>query len=442
MKTKKPIRFISAILATGSLLLSSMPVNAAIKPNLLIGDANRNGVIDIGDVTAIQRYLAEKITFDARTAVMAKTDFTHEDLTIEDTLPIQQRLAEFDTPAAREVGHTAFVWSRSKYIEVQPQCQSFMTQQLSNKNINCTALAVRNGRVLAQAAYGTVDSEGNRAVSIDSQFFIGSISKQFCATAILILQDQGKLSVNDDLTKFFPEYSNGNNLTLHHLLAQRSGIRNYNGIPQDLLQDDFEADKQTIKNWLFSQKLMFTPGQSFTYCNSNFFLLACVVEQVTGESYSTFLNKNLFAPLGMTHTGVYIDLWNSPDLVKPVSCTLPDAKMSAPLFGAGDIISNALDMDKWMTAVEEGTLLSAESHRAMLTDYSPKQYSPDTGYGYGIFIGENGTIGHNGRVNSYESSEVIDLAEHLRIFYVSSDSPSPGVIDSMAYAMAKEINQY
>lgn len=438
MKIKRAIRIL-AVLATGSLLLSSMPVNAAIKPNLLIGDANRNGIIDIGDVTAIQRYLAEQTTFDKKTAVMAKTDFTHENLTIEDISPLQQHLAEFDTPAAREIGHAAFIWSGSKYVEAQPKYQSYMTRQLSNKRINCTALAVRNGRVLAQAAYGAADAEGNSAVSMNSQFFIGSISKQFCATAILILQDQGKLSVNDNLTKFFPEYTIGKNITLHHLLTQRSGVRDHSGIPQSSLQDDFETDKQALKEWLFSQKLIFTPGQRFNYCNSNFFLLACVVEQVTGESYSSFLNKNLFAPLGMTHTGVYADMWNSPDLVKPADYTLPEPKTSAPLFGAGDIISDALDMDKWMTAVEEGTLLSAESHRAMLTDYSPKEYASDKGYGYGIFVGENGTIGHSGNVLSYESSEVIDPAEHLHIFYITSNTTSLGIMDSMAFALAKEI---
>lgn len=283
MKAKNIIRIALSLLTAGSMCLATLPVQAAAaQKNLLIGDADRDGVIDIDDVTAIQRYLAEMITFDEQTKYMAKTDFTRDDLTIADATVIQKHLADYDTPEAREVGHAAYLYKNKKYIKAVSNYEKYLKSRMDEYNFNGVGLVTRNGHVLAQYArtnnpyeeyyydYDYPFDATDDPVTMDTQFAIGSVSKQICATAVLMLQDQGKLSVTDKLEQYFPEYTIGKDLTLHQLLCMRSGIRcfiNCDSSPvyqepypdwYGVLNGNREHDVQTVKEWIFTQPLRYT----------------------------------------------------------------------------------------------------------------------------------------------------------------------------------------
>ena len=169
-----------------------------------------------------------------------------------------------------------------------------------------------NGDVVYQ--YATGKDENGNDLTVDSTMYIGSVSKQFCATAILMLRDQGKLSLDDTLDVYFPEYSIGNKITLKNLLTMRSGISELLYGDYDFTPDKTEEDNiAAIKDWIFDQPLYFEPDTSYAYSNSNFFLLGNIVEQVSGQHYNDFIRENIFEPLGMTHSGFVNEVKNSPE---------------------------------------------------------------------------------------------------------------------------------
>ncbi|MBQ8056747.1 MAG: beta-lactamase family protein, partial [Ruminococcus sp.] len=273
--------------------------------------------------------------------------------------------------------------------------QDFLDELMIEYNISGVAYVTHNGRVLCQSARGMQNTAENKPMTIDTLFPIGSNSKQFCAASILLLQEQGKLSVDDKLSKYFPEYTIGKDVTIKNLLTMRSGIRDhvnedtqYKGheIPTNeypLSNTATEQENQeAILNWLFTQELKFAPDKMFSYSNTNYLLLSLIVEKVSGMSYSDFVKQNIFTPLGMTNSGFYEELVDSPNIAENNELEeyqdYIDPYMKGLSQGAGDIATNAKDMDKWMTALSKGTLLSEKSFKEMTT--------PNNGYGYGVVV--------------------------------------------------------
>lgn len=283
----------------------------------------------------------------------------------------------------------------------------------------------KNGSVVYQSATGK-DEKGND-LTVGSSSYIGSISKQFCATAIMMLKEQGKLSVDDTLDKYFPEYQYGKDITIKNLLTMRSGIPNCNPIENGILREIDEYNSENLLACFFNQPLNFDPDTSYEYSNPNYFILACIVEQVSGTDYKDFLRKNIFEPLKMTGTGFAYEVKNEPEwvigldynkLIVPnpqVEITIDEAVFL--LKGAGNIVSNAYDMDKWMTALVSGKLISRESYEEMIIDYSP-DFS--THYGYGLMKTCKG-ISHGGNFDKYNTIDYINEKYGYNMF-ISNNS--------------------
>ncbi len=324
--------------------------------------------------------------------------------------------------------------------------QNYIDELATEYEFNGVVYATQNGKVLCQGGYGIANTDEDKEITVDTLFSIGSVSKQFCASAVLLLQEQGKLSVNDTLEKYFPDYTVAKDITLHQLLTMRSGIRDY--VNRDLsyvdqpyptehyeLSDKFTAEENraSILNWLYTQKLKFTPGTKHHYSNTNYLLLSIIVEQASGMSYNDFLRENIFEPLEMTNTGFYIDLANSPDLAEhcPPDIKPAEAEIKGMNSGAGDIVSNVKDLDKWCTALKNGTLLSEESYKAMTTAYD--------GYGYGIEVNEEGRLHHNGRLASYVSVLITYPEKGLNIIAITNDYDTGAFnglpVDDLAYEL-------
>ena len=221
------------------------------------------------------------------------------------------------------------------------------------------------GQVVYQSVSGTNDL--GEPLTIDSPMYIGSISKQFCAVAVLMLRDQGKLSLDDTLEKYFPEYTVGKNITLKNLLTMHSGIvRDVTPMwdePELYMNQTKEENIASFKKWVFQQPLTFDPGTEFFYCNVNFTLLSLIVEAVSGQEYSDFLRQNILEPLGMNRSGFVGEVKNAPDWMKGVTYDNVQAIAQLPMAtqGAGDLISTAADMDIWMNALPSGKLICQES---------------------------------------------------------------------------------
>lgn len=298
--------------------------------------------------------------------------------------------------------------------------------------------------VLYDKGFGTANKEKETEVTADTQFCIASVSKQFVATSILLLEEQGKLSVNDTIDKYFPNYAQAGKITIENLLTMRSGIPEYTNktdsegniyqVDEDSIDYDIgekatsKENRAAIEEWFFGKPLDFEPGEEFSYSNSNFMLLAEIVEQVSGIDYEEFVQKNIFDKLGMkdsTFTSVYD--FSSDRFAQPHGGDDGTEYFGyrGVNFGAGDIISTANDLNIWLNAlrdmwfnpVESNALISRESIKRMTSSYS--EPDDDMQYGYGLMIFGNG-FGHAGSITSYRSLIYCDKQKDLNIIILSS----------------------
>lgn len=169
----------------------------------------------------------------------------------------------------------------------------------------CALAVYREGKIIYAKGYGLANIEENVAITPQSVFDIGSTSKQFTAASILLLEKQGKLSVNDDVRKYVPELpSYGQKITILYLLNHTSGLRDYLSLMElaGINTDSVTTDADALALITRQKALNFTPGNDFLYSNTGFFLLSVIVQRVSGKSLREFAGENIFAPLEMTHT--------------------------------------------------------------------------------------------------------------------------------------------
>src|SRR6476661_5916956 len=169
----------------------------------------------------------------------------------------------------------------------------------------CALGVYRDGQMLYEKGYGLANIEENVPITPKSVFDIGSTSKQFSASSILLLEKQGKLSVNDDVRKYVPELPDyGQKITILHLLNHTSGLRDYLVLFEmaGINIDSVTTDEDALALIARQKALNFTPGSEYLYSNSGFFLLSVIVKRVSGKTLKEFAAENIFTPLGMTHT--------------------------------------------------------------------------------------------------------------------------------------------
>lgn len=304
-----------------------------------------------------------------------------------------------------------------------------------NRNFSGVVVMTENGNKVYEAAGGVEKTSTNEPITTDTLFCIGSVSKQFAAAAILTLQQDGKLSVNDPLSKYYPQYAYGDVITLRHMLDMRSGIKEFYDVeyiddaftelPTGELrgvltnQNSVADNRQKLEDWLLEQPLDFTPDTDFAYSNSNYFLLARIVEKVSGKSYMDYVHETIFEPLGMTHS-CFIDEVNFKEVPHLAAPTVhPQTVCVGITMGLGDMISNAHDMDLWLTSFRTHAILNEESLEMMGTDYTP---GDDENYGFGIRVFGSGLF-HGGSITTYQAMAYTDTEKGLNIFAVTNDEP-------------------
>ena len=163
-------------------------------------------------------------------------------------------------------------------------------------------LIAQKGKVVFRKGYGMANYELDVANTPQTKFHIASVSKPFTATAIMILEERGQLSVRDPLSKYIPDYPNGDKITIHHLLTHTSGIANVNNFPQYNDWSRFPQTPASLIEKFKDRPLNFPPGERYDYSNSNYNLLAFIIEKVSGKGYGAFLQETIFGPLGMADT--------------------------------------------------------------------------------------------------------------------------------------------
>jgi len=272
-------------------------------------------------------------------------------------------------------------------------------------------LVAQNGKILFEKCYGLADRERHVPVMPQTTFRIGSIGKQFTASAILKLQEKGKLSVNDKLSKYIPDFPRGDEVTLRHLLTHTSGIHSYTEKDGFMGRVTSPIKPDDLINSFKNDPYDFDPGKKWHYDNSGYFLLGRIVEKVSGQSYGDFLQKNFFKPLGMTNTGVYrahLGLLHEAlgySLEGAVFTNAVNWDMSWA-GGAGTLYSTVEDLFRWNEGIFNGRVLGAASLKAAFTPVQmyENQLNSDSGYGYAWFIGRHRgllEISHGGGLEGF-----------------------------------------
>jgi len=259
-----------------------------------------------------------------------------------------------------------------------------------------SVLVIHNGRVLVKKSYGLADLEKQAKASPKTNYRLASVSKQFTATAILLLTERGKLSLEDDLTKFFQNFpAYGQAIRVRHLLNHTSGLLAYEDLlPSDLQEPVVDAD--VLKVLAEQNHTYFAPGSQFRYSNSGYALLACIVERVSGMSYAQFMARNIFRPLGMKETFL-----TRRDRItgnrrafgyskKDGAWTRTDQSTTSFVLGDGGVYSSLEDLQKWEAALAGAKLLPKKTLEEMMTLTIASKEESAEGYGYGWFTGKHG----------------------------------------------------
>ena len=274
-----------------------------------------------------------------------------------------------------------------------------------------SAIVVDDGEVVFRGASGMADLELDVPLEPGMVFRLGSITKQFTAAAILMLAEEGQLSVDDPITRFLPSYpTHGHEITVHHLLTHTSGIWSYTQTPDLERTGRLDVTTEELIDSFDHEAMDFAPGDRFSYNNSGYVLLGAIIETVSGMSYAEFIRTRIFEPLGMSRSyygGTHLieDRVSGYHWEDDAFVNAPYISMSVP-HAAGSLLSTVDDMARWNAALFGGELISEASLELMTTE-GVLNDGEATGYGYGLGISEfRGTdrVSHSGGINGFITS--------------------------------------
>lgn len=294
-----------------------------------------------------------------------------------------------------------------------------------------TVIVTKDGATVFRKAYGMADVAKRQAMDAAMSLRLGSITKQFTAVGILMLAEQGKLSVTDEITRFLPDYpTQGKKITIEHLLTHTSGIQSFTGRRGYMATIAQDVSVEQMIDRFKNDPMQFEPGSRYAYNNSGYFLLGAIIEKVSGQPYAKFLEQRIFVPLAMDQTAYEGHERGKGAHAVGHSKALSSFGPSAPIsmtqpYAAGSLVSSVDDLARWEAAVAGGKLLKAASWKQAFTPYKLST-GAITGYGYGWHIGKlNGSvrISHGGSINGF-SAYALRLPEKKLFVAVLSNTDS------------------
>jgi len=287
--------------------------------------------------------------------------------------------------------------------ELQAKVDEYVNGLVKANQFSGSILVARDGRVLVSKGYGMANLEDETPNTAQTKFRLGSITKQFTAVSILMLEEKGKLSVQDSICKYMTDCPQAwQPVTIRHLLSHTSGIPNFTSFPDYQKTMALRTTMDELIARFKDKPLDFQPGEKWSYSNSGYILLGNLIEKLSGKSYEAFLQENIFDPLKMTNSG-----YDSPARVikhrasgyqprNNVMINAPYLDMTIP-HAAGALYSTVEDLYLWDQALYTEKLISKKSSDAMFTPVK-------NGYGYGWGINrQNGLtrIEHGGGINGF-----------------------------------------
>jgi D-alanyl-D-alanine carboxypeptidase len=266
---------------------------------------------------------------------------------------------------------------------------------------------VQDGKLAYAKAFGQADLAGNRMADSNTRYAVGSISKQFTAAALLLLQEEGKLSLDDKVAKYFPDLTHADEITIRQLLTHTSGYEDY--APQDYLIPAWTKPTNStalLGEWA-KKPLNFDPGTRWQYSNTGYVVAAAIAEKVSGKTLVTFLREHIFSPLKMASAGDCDE--RSPADATPYTryafgpARVVGREASGWYNGAGELCMNAPDLAKWDAAFLQHKILSPRSYEQFTREMDLKN-GDHTHYALGLTIADLRGIPmfeHGGEVSGF-----------------------------------------
>lgn len=315
------------------------------------------------------------------------------------------------------------------------QIDSLATAALRNGPVAGLSIAVVKGRdTIVMKGYGLADVENDVPATAETVYRIGSITKQFTSAAMMQLVEQGKVSLDDEITKYFPNFpTHGQRILVRHLMNHTSGIPSYTDVGSIFGRVmTLAVPHDSLLAMVQNDSLMFTPGSGFYYNNTGYYMLGMLIEKVTGQRYGDYLAQRLFEPLGLRSTRYC----STEPLIKHRSQgyavergSLVNAayiNMDLP-FAAGSLCSTVRDMVKWESALFGGKVVSASSLAQMTTPAKLTSNRPMP-YGFGLApdtVGGHRLVAHGGGINGFISQEEYYPADSLTVVVLANTAPAP-----------------
>jgi CubicO group peptidase (beta-lactamase class C family) len=273
-----------------------------------------------------------------------------------------------------------------------------------------SVVIMEKGEIIHEAGYGLANVELGVSITPETIFRIGSVTKQFTAAGIMLLQQRGELSVADPINKYLPDYpTHGHVITIEHLLTHTSGIMSYTNLPGYMdtgIRDDLTTAE--LVDVFDNLPMEFAPGDKWNYNNSGYVLLGAIIEAVSGQSYEDFIAENIAGPLGLDST-----LYGGPKLIPNRASgysTDDDGNIVNASFlsmtqphAAGSLLSTTGDLAAWHKVLTGGEFIQDESYKLMTTPYELND-GETYPYGYGLGIGklrDRKMIAHGGGINGF-----------------------------------------
>ena len=288
---------------------------------------------------------------------------------------------------------------------------------------SASVAVVRGGKIVYTHAYGLAHLSPDKAATPYMRYSIGSVSKQFTAAAILMLQEQGKLKLDDPVGKYVPGLTRGDEVTIREILSHTSGYQDY--WPEDYLPAPMmkpATPQEIIDKWA-KKPLDFDPGTKWQYSNTNYVIAGLIVEKVSGQKVMDFLEQHIFHPLGMK------SVWNSDETKLTQTDATPYIRYAlgplrrAPkegrgwMFAAGELAMTAHDLALWDQSLMQRSLMKPESYKEMFTEVKLKN-GQGTHYGLGVDILQRDghlSIEHSGEVTGFVSDNEVLVDDGIAV---------------------------
>ena len=330
---------------------------------------------------------------------------------------------------------------------IKSRLTKYMDRYSSKNEFSGSILIAKDDEILLNKGYGTADYNKSIPNKPQTTFEIASLTKQFTATAILMLQEQKLLNVNDKLSKYIPDYPDGDNITIYNLLTHTSGIPEYlNYVDSiDTENHNLAYTPEELIELFKNEPFDFSSGTSFEYSNSNYILLGYIIEKVSNMKYEDYIKNNIIIPFNLTSTGFLSNEAASKNksigyyFINKHSNEHAEAPKTEGLmsYAAGEIYSTSEDLHKWEDALFSEKVITKESLNQMFTPYL-------NNYGYGWFTYENADedkiVFHSGNLPGYTSFVEKNLGKNYLIIILCNENIDE-TIDNLSTELSEMLDR-